>query len=221
MVFYLCGMKVLSTNTGNTTPIHWKGREEQTGIFKYPEKSGITLGLDHVEGDTVSDRRHHGGEYKACYLFASDHYPYWKARYPGLKWTWGMFGENVTVEGMDESSMLVGSIYRLGSALVQITIPREPCYKLGIRFDDQQIIDEFIRYGHPGTYVRVLEPGHVDTMDEFKLIEKAADSISIAHLFALLCRKQKNQEHLDLALRSTMLPPRTLNKLSRYQKKGA
>lgn len=214
-------MQVISTNIGIPRRIEWKGRTEETGIFKSPVSSPIQLGCENVVGDAVADRRHHGGEYKACYLFASDHYGYWKERYPDLSWDWGMFGENLTVEGMDESTLTAGSIYSLGSALVQITIPREPCYKLGIRFGDQKIIEEFIDHGHPGTYVRVTRPGKVRQGDRLSLVEKADTSPSIAELYSLIYSKEKDRELLSLALNCPYIPERTREKLKKHQKKGA
>ncbi|NER09169.1 MOSC domain-containing protein YiiM [Muriicola jejuensis] len=214
-------MKVIATNIGKPTRFVWKGKTEETGIFKYPVSHPIFLGHEDVDGDTVTDRKHHGGEYKACYLFSSEHYGYWKERFPDLPWSWGMFGENITLERMDESNLLSGSVYELGSAVVQVTIPREPCYKLGIRFGDQKIIDEFIHHGHPGTYLKVIRPGQVGMGDRFSLLEKAENSLSIADLYSLLYAKEKDQEMLRRALECPFLPDRTKVKLGRYQKKGA
>ncbi len=214
-------MKVISNNIGQPTPFTGKGRTEKTGIFKSPVSHPILLGREDVQGDTVSDRKHHGGEFKACYLFSSDHYAYWQEQYPHLSWSWGMFGENITVEGLDESDLLAGSIYLLGSALVQITIPREPCYKLGVRFGDQKVIEEFIAHGKPGTYVRVIRPGEVIRGDLFQLEEKAEDSLSIADLFSLIYSKKKDPDILNRALNCPFLPQGTKDKLGRYHKKGA
>ncbi|MGB5459518.1 MAG: MOSC domain-containing protein, partial [Eudoraea sp.] len=149
-------MQVLSTNIGNLTKITWNGKVLSTGIFKYPTSSPLVLEKETVANDSIADRRVHGGIHKACYLFSVKHYPYWKKRYPDLEWNWGMFGENLSVTEMDETQIRIGDIYKIGSALVQISQPREPCFKLGVRFGNQQILKEFIEYGFPGTYVKVL-----------------------------------------------------------------
>ena len=214
-------MKVISANIGKPTRILWQGRTEETGIYKSPVSHPIFLGQHNVDGDTVTDRKHHGGEFKACYLFASDHYGYWKERYPKLQWDWGMFGENITISGLDERTLIIGSEYQIGLARVQITIPREPCYKLGVRFGDQKIIEEFIHHGHPGTYVRILEQGEVSPGDHLTLIKEVKNSLSIADLYTLLYAGEKNMSHLNIAMNCEYLPPRTREKLSRYQKKGA
>jgi len=213
-------MKVISTNLGKATTIHWNNKEEQSGIFKHPVVEPIFLRSTLVDKDTVADLKHHGGTFKACYLFSSTHYPYWQEHYPSLKWEWGMFGENITVKGMDEAQLLVGSVYQLGNALVQITIPRQPCYKLGIRFEDQKIIKEFIEHGHPGTYVRILKEGSVKKGDDFVLQEEAKSSLSIAQLYKLLYSQEKDRNIVDKALAIPSLPERTREKLNSYIKKG-
>ena len=133
-------MKVISTNLAKPVFFEWNGETHSTGIFKYPVDQALTLQEENVLDDTIADRRVHGGVFKACYLYSSDNYPYWKEKYPHLDWKWGMFGENLTVDGLDESQLRIGSIYELGTALVQITQPREPCYKLGYRFGNQDIL---------------------------------------------------------------------------------
>ena len=141
-------MKVISTNIARPRTVEWRGREIQTGIYKEPVDGPIYLGKEDVVNDTVIDRKHHGGEYKACYLFGSDYYDDWKKKYPQLDWNWGMFGENLTVDGLDEHQLQIGAVYTLGEATVQITEPRQPCYKLGIKFGTQKVIIEFLEYAH-------------------------------------------------------------------------
>ncbi|TFG77975.1 MAG: MOSC domain-containing protein, partial [Flavobacteriales bacterium] len=107
-------MKVIATNKGNPTAFLWNGREEQTGIYKYPVDESLYLETTEVRTDTIIDRKHHGGLNKACYLFSADHYPFWKGLYPELPWNWGMFGENLTISGFDESAIRIGDIYSIG-----------------------------------------------------------------------------------------------------------
>jgi len=209
-------MKIISTNIGRPTQIIWNGRKTATGIYKYPVDHPLYLGLEHVEGDTVSDRRVHGGTYKACYLFSTDQYPHWREKYPHLEWDWGMFGENLSVEGLDETRLSIGNIYRLGTALVQISHPREPCYKLGIRFGDQRIIKEFIEHGHPGSYLRVLEKGKVSVGDRMELLEESKNSLSIHEFFQLLFAREKDQRLLKLAMDNPALSPSKRESLKKW-----
>lgn len=209
-------MKIISTNIGRPTQISWNGRETLTGIYKYPVDRPLYLDVEQVEGDTVSDRRVHGGTYKACYLFSTDQYPYWREKYPHLDWSWGMFGENLSVEGLDETQLWIGNIYRLGSALVQVSQPREPCYKLGIRFGDQRILREFIEHGYPGSYLRILEQGKVSSGDSMELVEGAKVPISIHEFFQLLYAREKDQGLLRRAMDNPALSPSKRESLKKW-----
>ena len=209
-------MKVTSTNLGEPTKINWNGKQTLTGIYKYPVDQPIYLDTEDVQGDTVVDRKYHGGIYKACYLFSADHYDYWKAKYPQLEWDWGMFGENLTIQGLDESQLRIGSTYRLGTALVQISQPREPCYKLGIRFGDQEILKQFIDHGRPGTYIRVLEPGTVSKGDSMELVTASESPLTIAQFYELLFAKEKDQHVLQQALHNEALPMEKREKLQKW-----
>lgn len=208
-------MKVISTNIGHPTSIVWNGKQTTTGIYKQPVEKPLLLETESVAKDTIADRKVHGGVFKACYLFSADQYPYWKEKYPHLEWDWGMFGENLTVEGLDESKIKIGSIYRLGTALVQITQPREPCFKLGIRFGSQDILKEFIDHGFPGTYVRILEVGKVGTGDMMELVEESQDTLTTQEFYRLLFSREKNQEHLKLAIENDALPPEKRERLEK------
>ena len=209
-------MKVISTNLAKPVFFKWNGETHSTGIFKYPVDQALTLQYEDVQGDTIADRRVHGGIHKACYLFSSDNYPYWKEKYPDLEWNWGMFGENLTVEGLDETHLQIGNIYRLGTALVQITQPREPCYKLGYRFGNQDILRQFIEHARPGTYVRVLETGEVKNGDELELVEKSESPLTIKQFYQLLFSRQKDKELLQQAVANEALPERKRERLAKF-----
>lgn len=213
MVFYLYNMKVISTNLGKSTTIQWNGKEEQTGIYKYPTQNGIQLLKEDVENDTVIDRKHHGGVTKACYVYSADQYPYWKKLYPDLEWDWGMFGENLTIEDLDESKLRIGDTYKLGTSLVQITQPREPCYKLGIRFNDQKIIKQFVQHNYPGSYIKILETGIVSPGDEMILISQSENRLTINQYYQFLFAKTKDPEIIKLILSNDALPEYKKEKL--------
>ncbi len=209
-------MQIISTNIGNPTPIQWNGQQTTTGIFKFPVNEPLLLEEEAVAKDTVSDRKVHGGVFKACYLFSADHYPYWKERYPALEWNWGMFGENLTVEGLDEAKIRIGNIYKVGSALVQVTQPREPCFKLGIKFGTQEILREFIDHGFPGTYVRILEVGEVNTGDTLELVEESENALTVQQFYKLLFSRTKDIDLVKLAIANEALPLYKRERLKRY-----
>ncbi|WP_378174472.1 MOSC domain-containing protein [Aquimarina sp. SS2-1] len=189
-------MKVVSTNIGEPQVISWRGKEIKTGIYKYPVNKPIFLDTEDVKDDHVIDRRVHGGVDKACYLYAAEHYPHWKEKYPDLDWNYGMFGENLTVLGLDERIIKIGDIYKLGDAIVQVSQPRQPCYKLGVRFGTQAVLKQFIQALMPGIYVRVLTSGNVKTGDMMVPEEIHTDGISIRDMFLLF---YDQNSHTDLA----------------------
>jgi MOSC domain-containing protein YiiM len=178
-------MKVISTNLSKPKTITWKGKKETTGIFKKPVLAGIFLGKTDVKQDAVVDRKYHGGIDKACYLFTADIYDEWKSKFPKADWCFGMFGENLTVQGLDEQKIYIGDQYEIGGAIVEVSEPREPCYKLGIRFGTQKVLKPFINQPHCGVYVRVLQPGLVRTGDEMLLIKRVQQDFTIARIFWL------------------------------------
>lgn len=210
-------MKVISTNICNEPKTFvWNGKEEQTGIFKYPTTEKLFLTKSDVQKDRIIDRVHHGGENKACYLFSAEQYPFWKEKYPNEEWNWGMFGENLTVSGLDESQIRVGNIYKMGSALVQVSQPREPCYKLGIRFGTQQILKEFIVQNHPGTYVKILEEGEVGMGDEFKLIQESENTLTVQEFYELMFLKEKPKDLLKRFMDNPAVPQYKKERMQKY-----
>lgn len=211
-------MKIISTNIAKPTTILLNGKEVTTGIYKTPTKKPIYLEKEQVKGDEVSNRRVHGGEFKACYLFSTDHYPYWKKLYPNTNWNWGMLGENLSVDGLDETKINVGDIYKIGTALVQVTQPREPCSTFSVKMGSQAILKQFIAHGRPGTYVRVLKEGFVAINDTFELIDRAENSLTIAELFNLIFSKEKDQELLAKAVSNDAIPQRKRDKLNAHLK---
>jgi MOSC domain-containing protein YiiM len=205
-------MKIISTNIGEPKTIEWNGKMVQTGIYKYPVEKPIFLGLEDVENDHVIDRRYHGGVDKACYLYSADHYSYWKKFYPDLKMPWGMFGENLTVEGLQEAEINIGDIFKIGEAVVQATQPRQPCYKLGIRFGDQKMVKQFVDSGFAGVYVRVLEKGFVRAGDEMVLVEKKV-SLSVMNVFELLYSPTFRKEAVGQAVNDVFIAESCRNDL--------
>jgi MOSC domain-containing protein YiiM len=176
-------MKVISLNIAKPTEISWRGKAITTGIYKSSVAGPIFLDKEGLENDAVIDRKYHGGMDQAVYAYGHNHYQFWKERYPLLTFSNGFFGENLTVSNLDETKIQVGDIYELGETIVQVTKPRQPCYKLGIRFNDPAVIKQFWNTSKSGIYFRILQTGKVAIDDEFKLIEKAHNSPSIAEVF--------------------------------------
>lgn len=211
-------MKVISANIGKPVLIAWKGQNIETGIYKYSVNHSIYLGGEDVENDHVIDRRYHGGVDKACYLYSANHYPFWKNRYPETDFQWGMFGENLTISGLDESVVRIGDQYRIGDAVVQVTQPRQPCFKLGIRFDNPDVVNDFWSLPYPGVYLKVLEPGAVKAGDSMILIKSRPDSMTVAEVFSLFKSEYIDKELVSKAVSDVNLAAscrRDLEKLIR------
>ena len=209
-------MEIRSTNSAEPTQIRWKGKSQITGIYKKPVQKGIFLSSDGVQGDTIGNPKVHGDAQKAAYLFSLDEYPFWQSQYPDLDWGHGMFGENLTVEKLDETNLIMGSIYQIGDTQVRITTPREPCFKLGIRFGDQGIIQKFIGRETPGSYVSVLKPGWIRPGDPMTLLESPKDSLSIAEFYRMWYAPIKDPEILESALSLPWLPKGKRKQLLRW-----
>ncbi len=197
-------MKVISTNIGEPRIVDWNGKKVETGIFKFPVEKPLFLDIEDVENDMVIDRRYHGGIDKACYLYSADHYKYWQNLYPGLEMPWGMFGENLTVEGLYETEINIGDTFKIGETIVQATQPRQPCFKLEFRFKSNQIIRQFVDSGFAGVYIRVLQKGKVKTGDSVELVEKK-DSLSIQKVYELLYTSILQKEAVLQAVNDPLL----------------
>ncbi len=197
-------MKIISTNIGEARTILWHGKEVKTGIFKFSVDKPIHLGTEDVDNDHVIDRKYHGGVDKACYLYSADHYKYWKKLHPKVKMPWGMFGENLTVEGLHEGKINIGDIFKIGSATVQATQPRQPCYKLDIRFEASGLVKQFIDSGFPGVYVRVLEQGSVSAGDTMDIIERQ-NTLSVQKVFELIYTKEFEKDALKAAVNNSFI----------------
>lgn len=198
-------MEVISTNIAKPATIQWLGEDVETGIYKYAVETPIFLGLEDVENDHVLDRRYHGGADKACYLYSADHYPFWKEKYPDLEWKWGMFGENLTVNGLNEAEIRIGDRFQIGEAVVQVTQPRQPCFKLGVRFGDQAVVDDFWNAPFPGVYVRVIQSGHVRQGDTLRLLDRNEESLSLSQVFSIFRANRTNVELMNKALEEPFL----------------
>jgi len=176
-------LKVISVNVGKKKKINYKGKIIETGIFKFPIENSIFLGKEDVEADTVIDRRYHGGIEKAVYAYSENHYEYWKALYPNLDWRFGMFGENLTISKLEETEIYIGSQYKLGKTIIEVTKPREPCMKLGLVFGTQKILNQFWNSTKSGIYFKVIQTGIVKSGDELILISEAKNTPTIAELY--------------------------------------
>ena len=173
-------MRVVSVNVSLPKRVPYQGRTVSTAIFKEPVAGRIRVRTTGLQGDSVGDPRVHGAPMKAVYAYPSEHYAFWSRELPGMTLPWGMFGENVTTEGLVESDVHIGDQYRVGTAVLESTNPRFPCFKLGIRFGREDILDRFLLSGRSGFYFRVVREGDVAAGDGIERVGRHDHGPTIA-----------------------------------------
>ncbi len=176
-------MKIIATNIGDRKTVTYKNKTVETGIFKYPVDKPIFLDTEDVRGDTICNRENHGGINQAIYGYSLKHYEFWKPQYPNLDLEFGIFGENLTIDDIDERNIHVGDTFKVGEAILEATLQRNPCYKLGIRFNNMKIVKQFWNTTMCGVYFKVLQTGFVKVDDEFEQIKSCLDNPTIADLY--------------------------------------
>jgi len=198
-------MKIISLNVGRPKLVARHGEPVSTAIFKEPVAGRVRLRALNLDGDRQADLSVHGGPSKAVYVYPAEHYAYWREQLPEMDLPWGMFGENFTTEGLNED-VNVGDRCRVGSAVVMVTEPRMPCYKLGIRFGRVDIIKKFLQSGRTGFYLAVIQEGEVGAGDEFELSEKNEPSVRVSDVTRLYTSERHNEELLRRAIKVAALP---------------
>ena len=179
------GMTLISINVGLPREITHGGRAVTTGIFKAPVAGPVWLGRLNLMGDGQADLRVHGGADKAVYLYPFEHYAYWAGELGRSDFSHGQFGENFTTSGLIEDEILIGDVLRIGVARMQVTQPRSPCFKLGIRMGDENFPARFAAANRTGFYLRVLEEGMVTAGDAIERVEHTAGSMNVRDVFRL------------------------------------
>ena len=156
--------RIESVNVGALRTVQWHGRGVTTGIWKTPVEGRVPVRGVHVDGDEQADLRVHGGPDKAVYAYASEDYDWW-ADELGAPLAPGTFGENITTAGVDLAALERGERIVIGTAVLEVRDPRQPCYKLGIRMGDDEFVDRFAAAGRLGRYFAIREAGDVGVGD--------------------------------------------------------
>ena len=183
-------MKLISVNIGLPREVTWHGKIVTTAIFKQLVPGRIALRKLNLDGDLQADLTVHGGEHKAVYCYPVEHYAYWKKELPGRDLPLGMFGENFSTEGLLETSVHLGDRYSIGTAEVVVTQPRFPCYKLGVRFQSDDMVKRFLASARTGFYVAVTREGEVAAGDAIKLLARDPNAVPISEIPRLYVAKR-------------------------------
>lgn len=202
-------MKLVSVNVGLPREVIWNGRSVTTAIFKEPVSGRIRLDRLNLDGDRQADLTVHGGKDKAAYCYPVEHYEYWKRELPRRELPVAVFGENFTTQGLLEDSVHIGDEFAIGSAHVVVTQPRLPCYKLGVRFQADDMVKRFLASGRTGFYFAVIQEGSVGAGDEITSLNRDENAIPVSDITRLYVAKAYSDEDITTlrrALQVTALP---------------
>ncbi len=193
-------MRLISVNVGLPRAVQWKGNTVTTGIYKQPVAERVALRAHNLEGDGQADLSVHGGADKAVYLYPAEHYAFWRREFPDTELPWGMFGENLTTEGLLESTAHIGDRLRIGSAVVRITEPRIPCYKLALRFKRVDVVKRFLASARSGFYAAVEQAGEVQAGDALTLLSRDGLGLTVADITRIYAHAKDDLATLQRAV---------------------
>ena len=202
-------MKLISVSVGLPRQVTWHGKDVTTGIFKQPVDGRIALRKLNLDGDRQADLSVHGGEDKAVYCYPIEHYEYWGQELPRRALPYGSFGENFITQGLLENEVHIGDQFSVGSAQVVATQPRLPCYKLGIKFESDEMVKRFLAAGRTGFYMSVAREGEVGPGDEIEVIARDANTVPVSEITRLYVAKHwvdHEQASVVRALQVVALP---------------
>jgi MOSC domain-containing protein YiiM len=189
-------MIIKSLNIGKPKQEHFHGKEFLTGICKKPVSGALALSQQGFEGDGVGDHRHHGGEDKAVCVYSLDHYPFWDSTL-NITMPVAAFGENLSIEGLQEADVCIGDIYRIGTAEVQVSQPRQPCSTLAARYGRDDLVKLVVDSGRTGFYFRVLRSGRVQEGDAVVLIERDDRGVTVSYANGVFHHDRRNRAGLE------------------------
>jgi MOSC domain-containing protein YiiM len=198
-------VKVVSVSVGLPQRVVWHGRTVSTAIFKQPVEGRVTVRRLNLDGDGQADLSVHGGEAKAVYCYAAEHYAWWTRELRGRALEPAMFGENLTTSDVDENSIHLGDELSIGSARFVVTQPRLPCYKLGIRFQSDDMVRRFLESGRSGFYLRVSQEGDVAADDPIKIVFRDPQSVRVGDVTRLYIAKTYHGDDLQLLKRALLV----------------
>jgi MOSC domain-containing protein YiiM len=200
------GVRVVSVQVGLPRGIRSQGELVTTGIFKSPVTEPVMVRTLNVDGDRQADLTVHGGIDKAVYAYPAEHYAFWHTALPDHDLPPGMFGENLTTEGLDEQSLHIGDRLGIGEAELVVTQPRLPCFKLGLKFDRPAILKEFLRSRRTGWYFRVEREGWVWPDAPIRVIERHPLAVAVADITRLYAFDREDVGGLRQAIQLEDLP---------------
>jgi MOSC domain-containing protein YiiM len=198
--------RVLSVNVGMPRVVVWRGKRVTTGIYKEPVEGPVLVRTLNLDGDRQADLRVHGGWDKAVYAYPSEFYELWSDELPELELGPGVFGENLTIEGLLDGDVSVGDRFRVGTAELVVTQPRIPCFKLGIRVGRDEFVTEFLERGLLGFYLAVVREGEVEAGDPIIELHRDPRGVRVTEIARLFASDRGNVERMRVAADLDVLP---------------
>ncbi|MFE9611862.1 MOSC domain-containing protein [Streptomyces sp. NPDC006012] len=198
---------LLSLNVGMPEDVPWQGKTVHTGAWKSPVDGPRMVRRLNVDGDGQGDLAGHGGEIRAVLVYQLESYQYWKEHLGRDDLTFGIFGENFTVEGLPDDEVCIGDRYRIGGAEFEVTQPRVTCYRVGMRLGEPTMAALLVAHHRPGFYLRVITEGRVQAGDEITLTRRGPEGLSVADIDALLYLPGRDPAKLRTALNIPALSP--------------
>jgi len=197
--------RLLSVNVGLPRELEWRGKTVRTAIHKEPVQGRRVVRRLNIDGDGQGDLAGHGGEQRAVLVYQIDSYHYWQQHLGRNDFSFGQFGENLTVDGLPDSEVCIGDRYRIGAALLEVTQPRVTCYRVGIRMDEPRMASLLVEHGRPGFYCRVIEEGDIGAGDEIVQVAAGSEQMTVATINGLLYLPGHSRDQLERALRISAL----------------
>jgi len=185
-------MKLLSINLGMPKEVFHEGRMIRSGIFKAPVEGPVRVNALNLEGDRQADLTVHGGPSKAVYAYPSEHYDFWRKELPELDFPWGSFGENLSTAGLLEKELYIGDRLCVGSVELMVTEPRLPCYKLGVKFNRDDMVKRFLKSRRTGFYCAVLREGVIHCGDAIQYLSRDDNHVTVADITRLYAFDRKD-----------------------------
>jgi MOSC domain-containing protein YiiM len=190
--------KVLSVNVGRPREFEYNGRPARSAIWKLPIAGRVGARGVNLDGDDQADRKAHGGFDKAVYAYAIEDMRWWE-REIGRSLQHGEFGENLTTEGIAVNDALVGERWKIGTAVLEVSEPRVPCWRLGVRMNDQMFVRRFTEALRSGTYLRIIGEGDLGVGDEIRVIHRPDHDLTIRDVFRIYTRDRYEVERIIAA----------------------
>jgi MOSC domain-containing protein YiiM len=193
---------LLSVNVGMPKDVSWQGKTVHTGVWKHPVSGPAMVHRLNIDGDGQGDTAGHGGEQRAVLVYQLRSYRYWKTHFGRDDFSYGQFGENLTVDGMPDDEVCIGDRYRIGEAEFEVTQPRVTCYRVGLRMGEPELPALLVSHHRPGFYMRVITEGHVRAGDPIIKTRTGPGALTVAAADALLYLPNRDP-------RSSASPPRS------------